>query len=288
MLQANQLQKKSYPRIVWLLFFLSGTCSLIYEVIWSHELSLIFGNTVYSLSAVLTAFMGGLALGSYLAGRFIARINRPLRFYGTLEIAIGIYCALLPLLFNGAESIFQIIYNHFGASFYLLTSAKFLMSLLLLLIPTTFMGATLPILAEALLHRRDSMGFTTGTLYAFNTFGAVAGTVGAGFLLIPVLGIQSTILTAALANVILGFFAISLEKKLKPVKSERDQKEAKKVTDLKSMPVSDKAVKVAVLVFALSGFAAMVSQIGWTRVLSLAIAARFMRSALLSPPLFLA
>ncbi|MCY3023502.1 MAG: hypothetical protein NTW87_31365, partial [Planctomycetota bacterium] len=86
--------------LVWALFLLSGACGLIYEVLWCRQLGLVFGNTAQSLSAVLTAFMGGLAVGSYAAGRLCTRIKRPLLVYGSLELFIGLYCALLPLLFS--------------------------------------------------------------------------------------------------------------------------------------------------------------------------------------------
>ncbi|MCH7675256.1 fused MFS/spermidine synthase [candidate division KSB1 bacterium] len=265
-------------KIVWLLFFFSGACGLVYEVIWTHELSLIFGNTVYSLSAVLTSFMGGLALGSYLAGRASKRITRPLRVYGYFEIFIGLYCALLPFLFNGAETLYATIYNTWGTSFYLLSTVRFLISFLILLIPTTFMGATLPILTEALLYRRDALGFTTGNLYAFNAFGAVMGTLGAGFLLIPFLGIQWTIFSTAALNLVLGISAFALDSKLgetkilfEEVREKRPKKRKVKKTQNKSISISSAAVFTSVLVFGVSGFAAMVSQVAWTRVFSLAV-----------------
>src|SRR6476660_2118028 len=88
--------------VVWVLFLFSGICGLIYEVLWCRHLGLLFGNTVQSMSAVLTAFMAGLALGSYAGGRICHRLKRPMMVYGLLEIAIGIYCAFLPCAF-GAE-----------------------------------------------------------------------------------------------------------------------------------------------------------------------------------------
>ncbi len=269
---------QTYQKPVWILFFLSGVCALIYEVIWTHELSLILGNTVYSLSAVLTAFMGGLALGSYLAGRFAHKMIQPLKLYGLLEMIIGIYCALLPLFFDGADIVYKVIYNHFGTSFFLLSVTRFFISFILLLIPTTLMGATLPILTEALLIRKQELGFTSGALYAVNTFGAAAGGLIAGFLLIPALGILSTTLTAAAANLILGISAILLNNKLQRVKIPRKKtKAAQKSTSganpskENNIPIPGNVVAIAVIVFGISGFAAMVSQVGWTRVLSLAI-----------------
>ena len=89
--------------LVLTFFFLSGVCGLIYETVWMRLLRLVMGNTVYSVSTVLTAFMGGLALGSYVAGRLIDRYRRPLRIYGILEAGIGLYCLILPVLIAGAE-----------------------------------------------------------------------------------------------------------------------------------------------------------------------------------------
>src|SRR3954462_64726 len=90
-------QKVPIERIlVWFLFLISGACGLIYEVLWCRHLGLLFGNTAHSLSAVLSAFMSGLALGSYVAGRVCHRIKRPLFVYGVLELLIGLYCAALP------------------------------------------------------------------------------------------------------------------------------------------------------------------------------------------------
>lgn len=264
--------------IIWVLFFFSGACGLIYEVVWTHDLSLIFGNTVYSLSAVLTAFMGGLALGSFWAGRKTDRMKRPLRVYGLLEIFIGLYCVFLPVLFDGAETLYEMIYNSYGTSFYLLAGSRFLLSFLMLLIPTTCMGATLPVLTEALLRRRSEIGFTAGSLYAFNTFGAVAGTLAAGFLLIPALGIQWTTLSAAATNLVLGGAALGLSraKTLSVIVQKKAPRkpEAAIMADQRGngdLVLSPKAVVASVIVFGVSGFAAMVSQVGWTRVLALAI-----------------
>ncbi|MFQ5606209.1 MAG: fused MFS/spermidine synthase [bacterium] len=258
------------------MFFFSGACGLIYEIVWTHELSLILGNTVYSLSAVLSSFMGGLALGSYLAGRATRRIKRPVLFYGYLEVLIGVYCALMPFIFDGAEIIYHALYNSFGTSFSLLTMSRFVINFIILIIPTTFMGATLPVLTEALLHRRQRLGFTAGSLYAFNTFGAVVGTLGAGFFLIPALGIQLTIFSTAAVNLILGLSAIFLDRKLIQATTHLAMTGDEK-TERDSHPktagheIAPKVVVVSVLVFGISGFAAMTSQVGWTRMLSLAV-----------------
>ena len=99
--------QRSNPLIL-LFLLLSGACGLVYEILWMKMLTLTMGNTVFSITTVLTAFMGGLALGSFLAGRFIDKIKNPLRTYGLLEGGIGLYALLLPLLIAGRSRSFAL------------------------------------------------------------------------------------------------------------------------------------------------------------------------------------
>ena len=113
---------RSYFRIwVFLFFFISGATGLIYEVVWTRLLTLVLGNTHYSVSTVLATFMGGLALGSFFGGRLIDRGGRPLLIYALLEGAIGIYCFLIPHFIDASLPLFQWIYLNFQES-YSLTS----------------------------------------------------------------------------------------------------------------------------------------------------------------------
>src|SRR5438552_16243653 len=84
--------------VIGLCFVLSGATGLIYEVLWARMLGLVFGATTLAVSTVLAGFMGGLALGSALAGRVAARVTRPLRSYGLIEISIAVYALLVPLV----------------------------------------------------------------------------------------------------------------------------------------------------------------------------------------------
>src|SRR5437762_14152633 len=81
-----------------LCFFLSGASGLVFEVVWTRELTLVFGSTTLAIATVLSVFMGGLALGSWLFGRFADRLRSPLRAYALAEAAIGLYALLVPLL----------------------------------------------------------------------------------------------------------------------------------------------------------------------------------------------
>ena len=94
------LKKVSVKLIIFLLFILSGISGLIYEVVWTRLLTLTFGNTVYAVSAVLSSFMAGLALGSFLIGRYSDRLKKPLRLYAILEGGIVVAALLIPVSFK--------------------------------------------------------------------------------------------------------------------------------------------------------------------------------------------
>ena len=166
----------------------SGSCGLIYEIVWMKMLTLVIGNTVFSITTVLASFMGGLALGSFLAGRLIDKIKDPLKTYGLLEGAIGAYALLLPLLLAGTEPLFRFVYQNLDPSFYTLSLLRFLVSGVILLVPTTLMGATLPVLSQYFVDRQGRLGWNVGLVYGLNTCGAVMGSFAAGFLLIPMPG----------------------------------------------------------------------------------------------------
>ena len=99
-------------------FLLSGATGLIYEVVWARMLGLVFGATTIAISAVLVAFMGGLALGSALAARLAVRISRPLRGYALMEICIGLYALIVPTLFRLADSAYAAVWQSFRPGFY--------------------------------------------------------------------------------------------------------------------------------------------------------------------------
>src|SRR5215470_7401658 len=110
MLEFETLKNRS--RLLLLLFFISGGCGLIYEVVWTRLFLVVIGNTVFSVSAILSVFMAGLALGSLLAGRLIDRRPIPLpRIYALLEAGIAIYNLLLLILLKAANPLFHILYN---------------------------------------------------------------------------------------------------------------------------------------------------------------------------------
>lgn len=271
-------------------FFVSGACGLIHEVAWTRLLRLIMGNTTFSITTVLCAFMGGLALGSYLGGRFIDRRHDPLRIFAFLEGSIGIYCMLLPWLINGAEPIYRFLYQNTQTSFYVFSLIRFLFSGAILLIPATFMGATLPVLTRFLTRSPSLIGRSVGTLYATNTFGAVLGVSVCGFVLIPAMGVTRTIYLASMFNLLVsatGFWLFWRTRDFveqKPVTESptpspkhhsrsKSRKKDKKTAPAPLEPIRyGKGALIGLLWgYGLSGFAALVYEIAWTRALSLLI-----------------
>src|SRR5262249_28037316 len=162
-------------RVLLLCFFVSGATALVYEVVWLRMLGLVFGHTVYAMTAVLAAFMAGLGLGSALFGRRAARFRNPIRTDGALEIRIGVSCALVPVLIWLVSFLYLGLSRALGLSYATFALIQFLILFALLLVPTTLMGGTLPVLSQALARRESVIGQAVGTLYAVNTFGAVVG-----------------------------------------------------------------------------------------------------------------
>lgn len=193
---------------VYPLFFASGAAGLIYEVVWTRTLLSVFGAGLYAVCAVLAAFMAGLALGSWALGGASDRLRRPLMLYAGLEAAIGLAGAVALPLLRHVDLVDGWAYVHLGGSAGVLAALRFILAFGLMLIPTTLMGATLPVLSRFLVRDSSHLGAHIGSLYAINTLGAVVGAFAAGFLLIGQLGLLATELLAAGFN--FGVAALAL------------------------------------------------------------------------------
>src|SRR5437868_4383351 len=183
--------------LVSLILFLSGCSALLFQTLWLRLSGLAFGNSVWSAALILSSFMAGLALGSAIAARLSLRRVRPLRVYAGLESIVAVFgCTLvfgLPLLGQWLRPIFQILWHHQE----LLNILRFSISFLVLLLPTTAMGLTLPVVLEDPLLSRRQFGRVVAAFYGFNTLGAVAGALLGEGLLIRRFGLPGTGLTAA-------------------------------------------------------------------------------------------
>lgn len=271
--QTPSFERTYAQKSVWLIgicFVLSGATGLIYEVLWARMLGHVFGATTLAISTVLAAFMGGLALGSALGGRLASRIKRPFRAYGVLELGIAIYAVVVPLLFSLVDNLYAAIWQQFQPGFFAFSLWRFVLSCLMLLIPTTMMGATLPILAAALLRSPAFRSTSVTRLYNCNLFGAILGTLAAGFFLLPALGVRGTIYTAALLNVLIALVAIISDRE-KIVPAEVTRKDGEEDVVVKPLTTKIEEQKFWLFAAFVSGFVTISSQVAWTRVLTMII-----------------
>jgi len=243
-------------------FFTSGATGLILEVLWTRTLGNVFGNTVYAASTVLTAYMLGLALGSWLLGRQADRSTKPVVLYGYLELGVGLYALLFPLLASGSTLFYRWFYHTAEPGFTAMTALRFLLSLALLLPPTVLMGGTLPVLGRFLGAEHREPGKEVGLLYAINTLGAVLGCFAAGFLLIRFIGVRYSLFLAGLLALCVGSAAVALGKRHKLQRSP-----AKVSLKQRERLVDARLFRLLLAAFAVTGFCALAYEVLWTRVL---------------------
>ncbi len=233
-------------------------------------LTQIFGNTTHAIATVLSAFMAGLALGSYLFGRLVDTGRNALLAYGLLEGGVGLYGLMVPTLFALTQRAYSSLYGIVDVSFAAFSVILFLLSFVVIVIPTALMGATLPVLSRFCVTQFAALGRRVGDLYAINTLGAVIGCALTGFLLISELGLRGTVRLGACVNLAIAativILVAILRVRLAPAAPE-DQTPA--TPDV----ASDRShLDIALLVsFGLSGAAAMVYENAWTRALTLVI-----------------
>lgn len=263
-------QQRWQALIVLSLFLVSGAVGLVLEVAWTRQLTAVFGNTVFAASTVLSSFMLGLALGSFLIGRIADRHPRPLRLYGILELGIGAYALGFPWLLSVNGGLYGWCFRTFDAGFWAMTSVRFSCSLILLLPPTLLMGGTLPVLTRHLGAGRPLPGRVAGWLYGVNTFGAVLGCFLAGFVLIEWLGVRGALWAAAGMAVLVGLTAFVLDaRQPTPVAgaAASTPRKPKRVAREKGASSERDGFARLCVAFSASGFCALACEVIWTRVL---------------------
>jgi spermidine synthase len=213
-------------------------------------------------------------LGSYLASRNIDRFKdsmKPVLIYGVLEIVIAAYCLALPIFMEIFQSVYAVLYNRLFSHFMLYSVLTFLGCVLLLIVPTACMGATLPILCRFYVKNLDHIGNRIGRLFGINTIGAATGALLCGFWLIDRLGIWSTQFLAILINAAIGLSCIwiGMRARSRLIDMEPEQSESDQISTAGPSEVSQQTAKGALIVFGISGFCAMAYEVIWTRVLGL-------------------
>jgi len=254
------------------IFFLSGALGLGYQVLWSKYLLDFIGVSAYSYATVLASFMGGLALGSWLLGRWADRWAVPLKLYAYLELGVGLYAvAYLPLREWTANLYARWVSftpEQAGAAVGLW--AKVIASGLLLLPPTILMGGTFPALVRHVTENLRQVGRRASQLYAVNAFGAVAGTLLMAFLLMPSLGMRTSLMVLALLNGLVALTALLLTR-LEPAMAGTATEEVLHFSDPQDSPSPADPqrwiglIRIGLLLIFLEGFIAFAYEIAWTR-----------------------
>jgi len=263
---------RGVARLLLACFFTSGLTGLIYEILWTRMIVQIIGTAPFAITIVLTTFMGGLGLGSYVASRTIDRVKNPMvlvRIYGVLEVVIGAYCLVLPGILSVFRPVYALIYNRLFDHFMPYSLLTFAGCTVILLVPVVCMGATLPILCRFYVTSLVHLGTRTGRLYGLNTLGAAVGALLCGFWLIPLLGVSGTLFLAVSANGLIGLACIgaSIRVRLPATEDAPAHTSHRDITPAYGPAL----VAAALVVFAASGFCSMAYEVIWTKLLALVV-----------------
>ena len=251
--------------LIYAIFVLSGAAGLIYEVVWARQLVLVFGNTTQAVSAILTGFFGGMAMGSVVGGRLADRVRSPLRLYGLLEIMLVAVVIATPVTFRLIDEIYRGAYGTLESSPTGLALVRFGLALLALAPATVMMGATLPALTRHLSRGKDHLSAAFGRLYAMNTLGAIAGTLASGLVLIEALGLTGAMLVGALCSGTAGVVALLLARGQASV--ELDTRQPRSTAEAVGIgPLRSPALALAVAY--VSGLTSLGYQTLWNRLLA--------------------
>ena len=233
---------------IGVIFFASGAAALIFEVVWFHRAGLVFGNDLWSTSLVLSTYMGGLALGNGLVVAYGHRIRNLLKTYAFIEAAVAV---------TGVAATY--VLPHMTR----LLVPRSLVAFAVLMVPTTALGATLPVLVAALCRERARFGYILGRLYGWNTLGAVAGVVATEMLLVPRLGVAGAAWFAAVLDIGGALAVLVIAQR---AQENRPSQRGDQVT--KRLPVTGTVVSVLTLAF-LSGAALLALEVIWFRFLAM-------------------
>ena len=256
--QLTTPRRSSNLRILYAIFALSGASSLVLETIFTRLLSYTFGSTAQAVSTVLAAFLGGLALGAYVLGKFTNSRSGSLRWYATLEFLIALYSLAIPSLFALLTNIYVAAWHHWHPGPSSLLALRFVLAAAPILIPSFLMGGTLPVLTRHVVATKLGGEAEINGLYGWNTVGAALGTLIATYLLIPALGVRTTIWTACTADLAIAVIAW----KLAP--GDRSASEPASLPRTESSPTESHRW-LYILAF-LTGAAALGYEVVWTHV----------------------
>ena len=251
--------------LVLAIFVLSGAAGLVYEIVWSRQLVLVFGNTTQAVSTILTGFFGGMAIGAAVGGRLADRVRSPLRMYGILELVLVAVVLVTPFTFGLIHEAYRGIYPALeGTPF--LALVRLVLAVLALAPATILMGATFPSLVRHL-SADASLSRSFGRLYAANTIGAIVGTLLAGLILIEVLGLSGALAFGALGSLIAGLVALAMSRGIVSVRGPGPVVEPA-ASQAASSPPRPSRIRLALAIAFISGITSLGYQVTWTRLLA--------------------
>lgn len=257
----------SMYRLCLLFLVLSGAAALTYQVAWVRLLGLSMGSTSASVATVLAAFFLGMAIGSYFAGKLTEKRSPSLAPYVAIEVLIGLSgLAMLPALLNLDR--FVTLFPGLGH----LLPFKFAVALAVLLIPCMAIGATFPVMAAVLVRRSGEIGVHLGRMYSLNTVGGVLGAAGAGFVVVPWVGLNGAVYLAVTLNFIIALLGGWIvwqsrgeRQKVTPVVlTEAPLEEA-----VAPAPVPIPVARFALALMFVTGFTSIAAEVGYTKYLSI-------------------
>jgi spermidine synthase len=251
-----------------ILFFISGASALIFETLWQRLMILVFGASAPAITAILTAFFCGIAIGSLLGGKLLARFKNAFVFYAWVELWIGIWGISVPLLLGGMEKVYVLYCQTFEPVSLIAQSFRFVMAIGVVLPATIGMGATIPIMSR-LIHElgEKGLGKSVGFAYGVNTVGAVGGCLLAGFYLVPSLGVMNSLITASALNAAVVIGAFILARCFRPATSVSQETSTKTMRNVLAGFASKD--RVLILLYFLSSFLALGYEIIWMRCLAI-------------------
>lgn len=259
-------QSRTVKLLPIVIAFFSGFAALIYQVVWIRDFSLLFGTHLLSTSTILSVFMAGLAAGAWIAGKLADKLRQPLILLVILQAGTAGFAMAFPLVFD----LIRDAYGHLNSSDTIFAENPDLSRLLLtfaaLIVPASFMGGNIPVLARLNTFRVDSIGKGVGSIYSLNNAGAFAGCFLAGFFLIRLMGSGSSNQLAAalnITNVLIALFMLagSVQQKVESLKNKEESRDQNQ--DKLSL-----VVRVVLLVSLVEGFTMMVYEVLWTRLLT--------------------
>jgi spermidine synthase len=252
---------RALQQVVLGLFIASGAAGLIYQVVWSRELVLLFGNTSQAISTIVTAFLAGLGGGALLGGRLAARSRNPLRLYGLIELGVAVLAVGLPTLFPLLGGVYGSAYT--SASPTELGLIRFALAFAAVTPATFCMGMTLPALTSFMVRSLDQAGRQLGELYAANTLGAVTGTILAGYFLIELIGLRMTAFVAVGLNLVASAVALAASRRVVLSHAETSVQPARGSEGGDAGAPKRRIVYLATFI---AGFAALAFEVLWTRL----------------------